>query len=104
MKEKCRHGSFFFLRCDLCEKEYAEIRRQATMLRAKKQAPSTSAPLAAARQEEPYGSSSEGSEEVRGLLPDVRAEEVRRGPALQAMSVDSGTALDDAARTARRAS
>jgi len=61
MKDKCRHGSFFELRCDLCEKEYAEIRRLAAERRAKNPAPSTSAPLAAARQEESHGSSSEAS-------------------------------------------
>lgn len=57
MKEKCRHGSFFFLRCDLCEKEYAEICRRAAEQRAKN--PSTSAPLVAARQEESHGTSEE---------------------------------------------
>jgi hypothetical protein len=44
---------------------------------------STTAPLTAARQEEPHGSPQEASSEgVRGLLPDVRAAEVRRRPAL----------------------
>jgi hypothetical protein len=84
VKTHCRHGNDLgvHFRCNLCEKEYVEIRRQAIELRAKNPASSTSAPLAAARQEESHGSSSQGSEEVRGLLPDVRAEEARRRSAL----------------------